>query len=285
MHLRGTHAGRPAFFQLALLLGFVLAGILLAGIITIVVNPTGNLQDPGALRIVQSISSLCTFLTPALLIALLCSTKPEDYLFIKRFPDVKTSLLTLTGVLLLSPAITLTGVLNKSVQLPLFMEQFEKEAEKLTAILFADTGLVAVLLNLLVIAVLAAITEEFFFRGALLRIMGRWFKNHHVVIWSVAFIFSVIHMQFYGLIPRMLLGAYLGYLLYWSKNIWVPILAHFYNNAIAVIGMANSDLKESEYISGEVSESEMMPFLLVTAVTLTLFYFCTNSLRKRLRQD
>jgi hypothetical protein len=49
--------------------------------------------------------------------------------------------------------------------------------------------------------------------------------------------------------------------------------------------MANSDLKENEYISGEVSESEMMPFLFVTAVTLIFFYFCTNYLRKRLRQD
>jgi membrane protease YdiL (CAAX protease family) len=283
MKLRGIYAGRPAFFQLVLLLGFVLAGAILAGIITFVA-PAGSIQGPGMLRFTQGVSSICMFLAPAVLVALLCSNEPADYLFIKQLPDIKTALLTLAGVLLLSPAITLSGFLNKliidnSIGLPPFLEQLEKEIEQLMDLLLSDTGIVAVLLNLFVIAFLAALTEEFFFRGVLLRIIGRWMKNHHAVIWSVAFIFSVIHMQFYGLIPRMLLGAYLGYLLYWSKNIWVPALAHFCNNAVAVIGMSNSGLKKNSYISGDVPESEMAGFAIAAIIMFILFCYATNRLR------
>jgi membrane protease YdiL (CAAX protease family) len=284
MKLKGIHAGRPALFQLALLLGFVLAGVLLAGVIMFVFDPTGSsMQDPGMLRFSQAVSAICMFLAPAVIIALLCSKEPAGYLSVKPFPDIKAALLTCAGVLLLQPAITLTDVLNKGIKLPPFMEQYEKEVERFMELLLSDMGVMAVLFNLLVIAVVAAITEEFFFRGALQRIIGRWIKNHHAVIWSVALIFSVIHMQFSGLIPRMLLGAYLGYLLYWSKNIWAPVLAHFCNNALVVIGMANSDLKESSYISGKIPESEMLSFVVVTIITFILFCYATSRLRKRFR--
>ncbi|MDR0748781.1 MAG: CPBP family intramembrane metalloprotease [Tannerellaceae bacterium] len=284
MNLKGIHAGRPAFFQLALLLGLVLAGSLLSSVITLIFDPAGgNMHEPGMLRFVQAVSAICMFLAPAVTVALLCSKEPAAYLSVKPFPDIKAALLTFAGVLLLSPAITLTGVLNKGVELPPFLEQFEEEVERLMAILLSDTGVIAVLLNLLVIAVIAAITEEFFFRGVLQRIVEKWVKNHHVVIWSVALIFSIIHIQFSGLIPRLLLGAYLGYLLYWSKNIWVPVWAHFCNNAISVIGMANSDLKENSYISGEVPESEMLSFVVVAIIAFILFCYSTNHLRERLR--
>jgi membrane protease YdiL (CAAX protease family) len=268
-----------------------LAGALLVSIITLALDPASNIQDPGALRFIQALSAIGTFFMPAIVVSLLCSKKPYDYLFIKQFPDIKIALLTFVSMFLLSPAITLTGVLNKSMKFPQFLERIERwmqlleeEAERLTTLLLSDTGVISILLNLLVVAVIAAITEEFFFRGVLQRIMGKWFKNRHAVIWSVAFIFSAIHLQFYGLIPRMLLGAYFGYLLYWSKNIWIPVLAHFCNNAVAVIGMTDSNLKESEYISGEIQESEMLPFVVIATVTFILFCFCANYLRKSFRR-
>ena len=57
----------------------------------------------------------------------------------------------------------------------------------------------------------------------------------HLAIWLTAFIFSTIHFQFYGFIPRLLLGAYLGYLFYWSRSLWLPILAHFLHNALSIL--------------------------------------------------
>lgn len=67
--------------------------------------------------------------------------------------------------------------------------------------------------------------------------MFRATKNPHVAIWIAAFIFSAIHFQFFGFVPRMLLGALFGYLYYWSGNLWIPMLAHFFNNGIQIVAM------------------------------------------------
>jgi hypothetical protein len=88
---------------------------------------------------------------------------------------------------------------------------------------------------MVVVAVLAGFSEELLFRGVLQNITLRASGNPHVAIWFAAFTFSFIHLQFYGFIPRMLLGALFGYLYYWTKNLWVPIFAHFVNNGFTLI--------------------------------------------------
>ena len=90
-------------------------------------------------------------------------------------------------------------------------------------------------INLLMIAIIPAIGEEFFFRGLLQRIFSNWVRNTHWGIIISAFLFSAIHMQFYGFFPRFLLGAMFGYLFVWSGSLWLPVLAHFINNSLAVI--------------------------------------------------
>ena len=90
-------------------------------------------------------------------------------------------------------------------------------------------------LNLIVLAVFPAVAEEYYFRGSLMHIFNRVFKNIHVTIWVTAIIFSAIHVQFFGFLPRVILGAFFGYMLVWTNNIWVPILAHFVNNAIVTV--------------------------------------------------
>src|SRR5690606_26747624 len=91
------------------------------------------------------------------------------------------------------------------------------------------------LLNIFVMALLPAIAEEFYFRGTLLHILNRVFRNDHLSVWLVAIIFSAIHLQFYGFFPRVLLGAFFGYMLIWTKNIWIPAFAHFVNNATVTV--------------------------------------------------
>ena len=86
------------------------------------------------------------------------------------------------------------------------------------------------------IAILPALGEELMFRGVIQRILTNWTKNYHWGIWITAFLFSAMHMQFYGFLPRMALGAMFGYLLVWTGTMWVPILAHFVNNAMGVLG-------------------------------------------------
>ncbi len=290
MNFKGIYAGQSAFMQLCLLLFFVLTGTIVSGVISLLLiggSYTELNRDPDFIRLIQFLSTVLTFLLPALSVAWLCSRNPLAYLSVGKFPDVKILSLTFISMILFSPVITLTGLLNRSMKLPSFMQEVESwmqsleaSAEELTLLLLSDSGILSLLFNLLVVAVTAGIVEEFFFRGALQRIIGKWFTNPHVTIWCVAFIFSAIHMQFYGFLPRLLLGAYFGYLLYWSRNIWIPVFAHFINNAVAVIGMSDSRLKENEYISGEIPDSGLLPFGISALVAFFLFCYCVRYLRE-----
>jgi membrane protease YdiL (CAAX protease family) len=123
------------------------------------------------------------------------------------------------------------------------------------------------IIGLIVISVLPGIGEELLFRGLFQNSLQRWVKNHHIAIWVAAFVFSFIHFQFYGLVPRMVLGAIFGYLYVWSGNIWYPIVAHMTNNGISVllvylvnIGIIEMDIEDTEAIPFYVTVGGFMAF-------------------------
>ena len=106
-------------------------------------------------------------------------------------------------------------------------------------------------------------------------------RNRHIAIWTAAFIFSAIHFQFYGFIPRLLLGAFFGYLLIGSGNLWLPIIAHFLNNAMTTLytyfSKDNLFLTSYETIGTADSSTVWMAW-----VSLALFVFCCWGFRKYL---
>jgi membrane protease YdiL (CAAX protease family) len=127
---------------------------------------------------------------------------------------------------------------NQHIQLPAgyealekAMQTTEKSMEELTKFLLNFQSDTDFALAVMVIAGMAALGEEIFFRGVLQSMFERYIGNKHVAIWLAAAIFSFIHFQFYGFFPRMFLGAFFGYLYVWFRSIWVPIAAHFFNNA------------------------------------------------------
>jgi len=292
MKLKGIYAEKSAFTQLTVLLLFILAGALfssLAGTGLVYLIHGSDLpimEDPNAMRLYQLVTATGTFLLPALATGWLCSHSLADYLFLKLPSDPKVWILTLASMFFFSPFTTLTGLWNKEIRLPHFMAPVEKWiqeqellAEQPTEVLLNDISLVGLFSNIVVIAVLAAITEEFLFRGTLQRILGKWFKNYQTVIWITAIIFSAFHLQFYGFIPRLLLGAYFGYLFFWGKSIWLPVFAHFTNNTFAVIAISNSTLKENEYINGEIPADGIFVYTLWAGAMLILFFLCVKKLR------
>lgn len=296
MMLKGIYAGKPASFQLLLLLicfllGAILSSLLGTGIFYMFHGLSENIaQYPDMMRMMQLLSAAGTFLLPALAVAWLCSPDPASYLYIKPKVDLKILLLVLISMFLLSPTITLTALLNKQMVLPSFMYPVESWmkaqealAEQLTNTLLEGKGFLTLLYNLLVIAVMAGITEEFLFRGALQRIIGQWTTNHHLVIWSAAILFSAFHLQFYGFLPRMLLGAYFGYLLYWGRNIWIPVFAHFVNNSFAVLSMSDDRLKENEYITGDISNANLLPYCALAIITFILFALFSQHIKRSLQ--
>lgn len=139
------------------------------------------------------------------------------------------------------PMISLLAEWNNGMELPSYlasleemMRQMEESAKVLTERFLNTSSVGMMLVNLLVMALLPAVCEEMMFRGWLQRVLGKS-VNYHTAIWVSAFVFSAIHFQFYGFIPRMLIGAALGYMYYYTGSLWAPIVAHFTNNAAAVV--------------------------------------------------
>lgn len=299
--MKGLFAHRPVFFQLGILVATFFIGYFFASIFTMVFFLLSGspltipiMEQPvPVLLAAQFISAICMFLFPAICTAWLCSEQPYSFLYVKSFHiDIRLLLLVTFSMFLISPTISLTGYLNSLITFPEWMapvEEWMKSTEEmaagLTNKLLSQKGILALSANLVVVAVAAGITEEFFFRGALFSILRKSIRNHHVLIWTVAFIFSAIHFQFYGFVPRMLLGAYLGYLLYWTKNIWVPVFAHFLNNAAAVIGMSDSSLKDNAFFAETVPAEDLTWFSIVAIVCLIVFFFCVRMIRQISRRE
>lgn len=297
MRFKGIYSERSAWAQLLVLLLLVLTGAFLAsfiglGLFFLIYGFNADMyQHIDMLRFIQFISATGTFILPALGIAWLCSEKPKQYLYFNKPPQLLPLLLAFACLLLLMPTINLVELLNRQMILPDFlapvetwMKDKEESATRLTELFLSENDLLSLLANLLVIAATAAIGEELFFRGMLQRIIGKWSRNPHLVIWAVAIIFSAFHLQFYGFLPRMLLGAFFGYLIYWSKNIWLPIFAHFMNNALAVITLSNADLKENHYMTGELSQQEIIPYTIIALIFLGFFVLMAKKLRQKLDQ-
>lgn len=131
---------------------------------------------------------------------------------------------------------------NKSLRLPEAyalieqqMQATEKQLETLTKFLLNFQDGYDFATAILVVAFLAALGEELFFRGVLQNLFERYLGNAHVAIWLTAFIFSFIHFQFYGFFPRLILGAFFGYLYVWFRSLWLPMFCHFINNFIPLL--------------------------------------------------
>jgi len=115
-----------------------------------------------------------------------------------------------------------------------FIDLEEKSDHTYALFLKYNTGK-QFLINLIVMSLLAAVGEEIFFRGILMRVLTKWFGNVHVGIVTSAIIFTIIHFQPYKVLPMLVLGTFLGYVYYRTKTLWVPILLHAINNALVVV--------------------------------------------------
>ena len=151
----------------------------------------------------------------------------------------------------------------------------EEQAEELTTGLLNSTGLFPTIINILLIGVLTGIGEEFFFRGGLQRMM-LWCKvNPHAAIWITATVFSAIHFQFFGFVPRLLLGAFFGYLYWWSGNIWVNSFAHALNNSLVIVSTwcINKGYLSEKFDMFGVSEGGLPVFAIISAILVSAIIF------------
>jgi membrane protease YdiL (CAAX protease family) len=110
----------------------------------------------------------------------------------------------------------------------------EENAERLTELILSGTTVSAIITTIITVAIVPAVAEELVFRGVLQPLLARASRSIHVAIWLSAFLFSFIHFQFFGFLPRLVMGAMLGYLVIWSGSLYTAIIAHCLNNLVAV---------------------------------------------------
>jgi membrane protease YdiL (CAAX protease family) len=234
-------------FLLFLLLSMILA-IPLFGLDSMMSIPTiGDLSDPESIRVLkyfQVVQSIGLFIVPPIILAWLFHGRIVEYLYLKRNTTSTSIFLVAVLVFISLPSINFIGEWNTRMEFPEFlaglerwMKNAEENAAELTEAFLNVETTGGLLFNLFMIAFLPAIGEELLFRGVIQRIFTNWTRNHHWGIWISAILFSALHIQFYGFVPRMLLGVLFGYLLVWSGSMWLPILAHFFNNGFAVVAM------------------------------------------------
>jgi membrane protease YdiL (CAAX protease family) len=291
---------RNPFESIILLLLLILVGAIVFSILAIVLSyfiygagviDKLSSDDPinlDMIKMVQIFSSIGMFVIPALIYAKL---QNRDWLGYLKFIPVPVYLVLLTIVIMFaaSPALEYTTLLNKGMKLPSFLKEVEAwmlqqelKMEFLTKKFIVMNSFSALLVNLLMLAIIPAFGEELIFRGGFQPIFTRWFRNYHVAIWLTAIIFSSIHFQFYGFFPRMFLGALFGYLFVWSGSLWLPILGHFLNNALAVFtafwyqqqGLSIDKMFESEPSSPALISISLIIFI----VSIRYFYRYTQKL-------
>lgn len=204
-----------------------------------------NFDDPASMRLLKYLQvwqSAGLFIIPSLVVAWLFHESWTSYLHLRRSPSTVAIIMVLLLTFAMNPLVNFTGEINSRMHFPEWMSGLESwmrnaedTAEKLTKAFLKVENISGLLFNLFMIAVLPALGEELLFRGVIQKLFSRMTRNHHWGIWLSAALFSALHMQFYGFLPRMLLGGIFGYLLVWSGTLWLPVAAHFFNNAAAVI--------------------------------------------------
>jgi len=236
------------------------------------------------LYIGQVLGVLVLFVLPSLLFSIFWTKSKIHYLGITTKPALGTLLISAVGMLLAMPLINWLAELNQQMHLPeafsgieAWMKNTEAKATELTEVFTKGTSLTKLVANLFVVAFVAAVSEEIFFRGIVQKVLIECFKNKHVGVWIGALLFSAFHMQFYGFIPRMLMGAYLGYLFLWSGSLWPGMLAHFLNNGLAVyvIWLINKGIVPAEVDKIGIQPDELTfvasSFIMVM-ISLSLVY-------------
>jgi uncharacterized protein len=269
------------FVMLASLLVFMVVGILFAmpfvGMTDLINSLSANADTPESiyfLKYFQVLQSIGLFVVPPIILAILYHGNISEYLQINRSTNKQTYLFAALTLLMVIPFINFLGELNGQMKFPdalsgleNWMKTMEDAAEVIVEKFMNVESVSGLMFNIFMIAVLPALGEELMFRGVIQRIFSNWTRNHHWGIWISAFLFSAMHMQFYGFLPRLVLGGMFGYLLVWTGSMWVPILAHFVNNTMGVLGFY---FINKGVVSKDVEElgtgSEQIPLVIFSAV-------------------
>lgn len=259
-----------------------LVGFFISGVISSLIIAKFGMQSTAAMRIAAVMQSLFQLIVPAIATAMIVTRRPATFLAIDRRIDLRLLLLAAAALITATPMMNRLIALNEAVTLPdslawleQSLKQMEEQAAATISVMQGGTSVGDLVMNILIIGVLAGLGEELFFRGTFLRLMTTGRINPQIAVWTVAVVFSAVHLQFYGFLPRTLLGAYFGYLVVWTRCLWIPVIIHALNNIIYVSSewiAARQGLGESAINSYDGNLLVNAMSVIITAALLIIIY-------------
>lgn len=227
--------------RLFILIALIIAGLIVSTITSVVVTLAGSgLTELSILRISQISSQILTFILPPIAYAFLTKENPVVALGFNRL-KIHWLLLGLCMIYAIMPLNSVFAEWNANIKLPEsmstleeIMKNLQEKATEIMEKMVNVDNIGGLIINLIMIAGLAAFGEELLFRSIIQTSLIKICRNAHIGIILASIIFSFIHFEFYGLLPRLVLGLLLGYMFYYSKNIWIPMAMHFANNGTIV---------------------------------------------------
>ena len=244
---------RPVWIQLLLFIGMaigiftafsVIGMSILSSITGISMFEVSNITKwnatPKMLTYVRGmllIQFLGLFVIPSLLFAYFSDPRPLKYIGLSKPIKPIYWILGIASLIIAIPLVEYTGLLNRQVNFggaQKWMQSMEDEALQQIKFMLGKHNLSQLITNIVFISLFAGIGEELFFRGVLQRLFIKAFKNPWLGILLTAFVFSALHVQFFGFIPRFLLGILLGAVYWYSGSLLTAMVAHFVYDAFFI---------------------------------------------------
>lgn len=243
-------------------------------------NEANTFAARSTMRMVLMVNHLFLFIIPSLVFARWIH-KHKVWQFLKtNLPQRANHWFTSILLIIVSfPFAQFIYWVNKKITLPIFAQNLEESAGQLTKALMVMESPADLAFNLLAIAILPAIGEELVFRGIVQQYLSKILKNPHWGIWGAALLFSAMHLQFEGFMPRLLLGGILGYVFYWSRSLWIPMVAHLVFNSVQIFGKYFYDTNEPTGFNP--SEIERVPYgaALLSLLLMTILVYTMHQTR------
>ncbi len=275
-----TQGTRLLTFMLLLIFGILFSSVL--GFFVAMING-GEIFSFKNLRIIQVLNQVVGFMMPAVVYAILVKEKPFNFLGFNKMPA--WSLLGIVAMFTIIPFLGTVTDWNDSIVFPESMRAIEEQmratqqkSEEIIEMFISQGSLFS---SLLIIAALAAVSEELLFRSVIQRWLMKLFKNVHVAIIVTAIVFSAFHMDFFGFFPRLFLGVMLGYMFWMTGSIFPSMLMHFVNNAtIVMLHYLNTRGFIDIDVDHFCSTDNVLVIILSLIMTVAIFIIC-NRFSKR----
>ncbi len=251
-------------------------GIDMAAFANAMLSGEGDFPD-SLLKGMLWIQAIVGFILPGLAFALIFYRNTwVKYFGLSKAPSLLTVIFAVAALFAAYPLVQLSFEINSLIPLPNWMTAMEENATDVLAEVLNMQSASSYIMTLILVGVLPGIGEELVFRGIIQRQIQEWSGRPVLSVWIAAIIFSTIHMQFEGFLPRVALGAVLGFVYLWSRNLWVPMLVHAVNNGmqVSVLYFTGIDLSDVE------QEPSMPLNAWIIILSVAVLYLCYTMITK-----